>query len=103
MFKPLLALLLTLFAWTSHSASKPLFSPSELQNIEKLKLDSRVFLDQIVELKKQDQNYFKHVLENTSREDLAALKQFLPKVLDLMEKSEEAVWMKNTLDKLSKE
>jgi len=42
-------------------------------------------------------------LENTSREDLAALKKFLPKVLDLMEKSEEAVWMKNTLDKLSKE
>ncbi len=102
MFKPLLALL-CLLPFLSHSASKPLFSPSELQNLERLKLDSRVFLDQILELKNQDKDYFKHVLVNTSREDLAALKLYLPKVLDSMQRSEEAAWMKKTLDKLSKE
>lgn len=102
MFKPFLALFI-LLPHLGQGASKPLFSPSELQNLERLKLDSRVYLDQILELKNQDKDYFKHVLVNTSREDLDALKRYLPKVLDMMEKGEEAAWMKKTLDKLSKE
>ena len=102
MFKPLLVLF-CLLPYLSHGASKPLFSPAELHKLESLKLDRRVFQDQILELKNQDKDYFKHVLVNTSREDLAALKRYLPKVLDTMEKAEEAAWMKKTLDKFSKE
>lgn len=102
MLKSLLALFLSLLPCLSHSASKPLFSPLELSKLEHLKTDQRVFFDQILELKEQDRHYFKQVLANTSKEDLAVLRKFLPNVLDVMEKGEEAAWMKNALEKLIK-
>ncbi len=83
-------------------ASRPLFNSRELKNIEYLKTDRRMILDQVQDLKNQDKNYFKNVLLNTSVEDLKILRLQLPKILDLMEKSDEAAWLKKTLEEMSK-
>tara|TARA_R110002049_G_scaffold114035_5_gene264903 strand:- start:626 stop:955 length:330 start_codon:yes stop_codon:yes gene_type:complete len=83
-------------------ASRPLFNTQELKKVEYLKTDRRMIFDQLQDLKNQDKNYFKNVLLNTSAEDLKVLRLQIPKILDLMEKSDEAAWLKKTLEELSK-
>lgn len=86
----------------ANASSRALFTEGELQELEVYKQDQTVYARQIEDWRKDNKRFFPTVLSNTSIEDLARLKKELPKVLELMDKADEAAWLKQTLIELSK-
>jgi hypothetical protein len=96
-----LAIILTILSGQA-CANRALFSPQELDRLQQLKSRRSTIQAYIASWHESEKNFFKDVLQNTSREDFASMKAHWPFVNQELEKSDDKNWWEKTLNELSR-